>query len=242
MKPEIVREILNQVKNDYNVISEEFNQSRRELWTEILMFKKYVKIGDKVLDLGCGNGRLRLMFKDVKIEYIGIDNNQKLLELAEGNNEFDLENQKFVIGEMYNLPFADNSFDIIYCIAAFHHLPGEKLRLQTLSEIKRVLKPGGQLVMTNWNRWNKQYIKYIIKYAWLKIIGKNKMDFKDILVPWKNKKVERYYHVFTLGELKKLVDKSGLNYVDGFLSFWHQDKRSRLNYLKASNIVTIAKK
>src|SRR5215469_12359184 len=43
------------------------------------------------------------------------------------------------------LPFADATFDVVYCTTLLHHLP-QKARQQCLSEIRRVLRPGGRLL------------------------------------------------------------------------------------------------
>ena len=242
MKAKTVQKILEKSKNDYDEIALSFDQTRRYLWPGLKNFIKYIKPGDKVLDLGCGNGKLRLLFKDVKVDYVGVDNSKELIRLGQFKTEFELEKQKFIVADVTQLPFPDNSFDIIFFIAVFHHIPSKSLRLQTLKEAKRVLRPGGMLIMANWNRWQKPYLHYIIKYTWLKIIGKSKLDFKDIYLPWMDGKVKRYFHAFTLGELKRLTVKSGLKVEDGFLSSWDSKERGRFNYLSASNIVIIAKK
>lgn len=57
----------------YNQFASEFNKSRQNLWPELLEFKKYLKNGIKILDLGCGNGRLISLLKDYEIYYIGSD-------------------------------------------------------------------------------------------------------------------------------------------------------------------------
>ena len=240
MKENVAQEILNKVKADYCLIAADFDQTRKNLWPEHLLLKRYVRAGDRVLDLGCGNGRLRLIFQDVNVDYTGADNCQNFIELAGSSQDFKLPKQKFILSEMFDLPFADNSFDAIFCIAAFHHLPGKSLRFAALAEMKRVLKPGGRLVMTNWNRWQWQYLHYIIKYAALKIIGQNRLDFKDILIPWQGKGVERYYHAFTLGELKRLFNKAGFCLEENFLTSRQVEKK--VWYLQATNIVTVAKK
>ena len=245
MKPETVQKILDKVKSDYNTIAVDFDKSRQELWPGSIEFKKYVQPGDNVLDAGCGNGKLRLMFKDVKVDYFGVDISQNLLTIAQKNSQFALPNQQFFNAEIFQLPFADNFFDVIFCIAVFHHLPGYELRLKALREFQRVLKPGGVLVMSNWNRWQRQSIYYIIKFTFLKIFGKSDLAFKDIFLPWQEGKVKRYYHAFTLGELKKLVIKSDLNLVDQYLSYWDISCRQKvwpLGYIKGANIVTVAKK
>jgi len=242
MKPETIQKILEQTKSDYNTIASDFDQTRSYLWPGLFDFKKYVKAGDKILDLGCGNGKLRLLFKDLAVDYTGLDNSAELLKIAESRNDFKLAKQNFIQADISSLPLADNSFDIIFFIAVFHHIPGNQLRLKVLTEVKRILKPGGVLIMTNWNRYQKEFLGQLIHYTFLKIIGKSDLDFKDIWLPWMQGKVHRYYHLFTLGELKKLVIESGLEIQGNYLAYWGGKKASNFSYQKAANLVTIAKK
>ncbi|MFA6255442.1 MAG: class I SAM-dependent methyltransferase [Patescibacteria group bacterium] len=242
MKSQTVQKILEQTKNDYDTIASDFDCTRRWLWPGLDDFKNYVKAGDRILDLGCGNGKLRLLFKDINLEYIGLDNSQKLLAIAESDSKFKIANQKFIKADVTPLSFPDNYFDVVFFIAVFHHIPSDQLRQQTLEEIRRVLKPGGILVMANWNHWRKEHLHYIIKYTWLKMISKSDLDFKDIFLPWMGGKVKRYFHAFTLGELKRLINKSGLKLEGNFLSYWDNKNKSKFNYLGTSNLVTIARK
>lgn len=246
MKDEIAKKILEQTKQNYNTIAVDFNKTRQYVWPGVKDFKKYVKAGDRILDLGCGNGKLRLLFKNVKVDYIGIDNSRQLLNLAETNFNFRIANQKFIFADITDLPFPDSYFDVIFGIATFHHLPSKELRFKALVEVKRVMKKGGVLIMTNWNLWDQKHLHYIIKYAALKIIGKSKLDFKDIYLPWMGGKVRRYYHAFTLEELKKIISRSGLKVEENFLSYLERkqknSKQKKFHYLNAANIVTIAKK
>jgi len=244
MKPQTAQKILEEVEKSYNGIAADFDQTRNYLWPGLKDFKRYLKPGDKILDLGCGNGKLRLLLKDLDITYTGIDSAAELLKIAEERSDFKLPKQTFIKADVLHLPFPENSFDVIFFIAVFHHVPSSNFRLKVLQEIKRVLKPGGLLIMTNWNRYQKRgpQLKYIIKYTALKIIGKSKLDFKDIYLPWMGGQSYRYYHAFTLGELRKLVNESGLELKDNYLAAWEGNRAGNFNYLNAANLVTIAKK
>ncbi len=244
MKPDTAQKILSEVKESYDSIASDFNQTRNYLWPGLKDFKKFTVEGSKILDLGCGNGKLRLLFKEKNVFYTGVDSSSELLNIAENRKDFKLPYQKFLKAEAFSLPFENDSFDIVFFIAVFHHIPGIELRLKTLKEIRRVLNPGGILVMTNWNRYQAkgQQLKYIIKYALLKIFQRSNLDFKDIYLPWMKGKAYRYYHAFTLGELKKIVRNSGLMLEDNYLAEWSGKKSGRLSYLKSANLVTIAKK
>ena len=244
MRPEAARKILDEVRQSYNGIAADFNQTRNYLWPGLKDFKKFVKPRQKILDLGCGNGKLRLLLKDSDIDYTGLDNSSELLKIAENHPDFKLGRQKFVESNILTLPFTDNSFDVIFFIAVLHHIPSDDFRHKVLKEINRILKSGGILVMINWNRYQVKgpQLKYIIKYTLLKIIGKTDLDFKDIYLPWMGGKAYRYYHAFTLGELDKLIKKSGLKLLDNYLAYWDGKKALRFQYFKAANLVTIAKK
>ncbi|OGY43967.1 MAG: hypothetical protein A2731_02450 [Candidatus Buchananbacteria bacterium RIFCSPHIGHO2_01_FULL_39_8] len=242
MKSEVAQKILEQTKQTYDDIAADFDKTRQYLWPGMSSFKQYVKADDRVLDLGCGNGKLRLLFKDVNVDYLGVDNSSNQIEFAKSRSDFRVAHQKFVAAEVFQLPLADNSFNVVFCLAVLHHIPSTKLRLKTLTEIKRVLKPDGILIMSNWNRWQAQYLHYITKHTALKIIGQSELDFKDIFLPWMGGRAMRYYHAFTLGEIRGLIKKSGLKIDDNSLTYWGGKKASRFSYLKAANIVTIAKK
>lgn len=218
MKRKYADYLSKKTKDDYNLIAEDFSNTRSFIPEGLRLFSKYVENGDKILDFGCGNGRLIEIFNDKKIEYIGTDNSEKLIEIARKK----YPRHKFMVAPDLNLPFSDNYFDKVYSLAVFHHIPSEEFRLQFLNEIKRILKPGGLLVLTVWNLWHlwfhpllwlrykrlRKYFILILKYTFLKILGKSKLDFKDIFMPWQNTTL-RYIHCFAKGEFKKIVRKSG---------------------------------
>lgn len=213
MKLNYAKKILEDTKRNYNLIADDFSRTRQNLWPELSFLRDYAQDNDKILDLGCGNGRLLEILKDYNIEYTGVDSSVKLIETAK--NKYQKSNfkisAKFIVADGLDLPFPDNYFDKIFSIAVLHHIPSHEWRLKFLSEARRVLKQDGAAVFTVWNLWQKKGIKFQIKYFLFKILGLSRLDFKDILMPYtaKNIKVWRYYHAFTQKELSDLFGKAG---------------------------------
>jgi ubiquinone/menaquinone biosynthesis C-methylase UbiE len=222
---------IKQNKEVYNKIAKLFSKTRKFLWYDLEPLVKYTKNGDKILDLGCGNGRLYQLFQGLSIEYIGVDQSEGQIETAREKYP-DLD---FKVAEMRDLPFEDDFFDNIYCIATFHHLPDEKTRLEALAEMKRVLKSGGRIMFTNWNLHSKSAGKYVEKGKWKIQEGSD----SDFLVPWLTQEGEvlgeRYYYGFKFDELEKLFEKADLKLEEQY--YTKKGKKSSLE--EGNNIVSV---
>lgn len=215
MDKQTEKELLEVVKKNYDQIADQYNETRKKhispLWDELSEITKEVSPGKKILDLGCGNGRLLDFFKDKQIEYLGVDTSKELLKHAQENHP----GYKFKEGNLLELgKVSEIDFDYVFSIAVLHHIPGLNLRVQVLRQIRNKVKENGKVIITVWNLWNiEKCRKKIVKNILLKIIGKNLMDIGDIRYDWKNSEgdrvSERYYHAFTKGELKKIAKKAG---------------------------------
>lgn len=202
--------LLKKIKDDYNLIAEEWSRLKIEPPEVMKVLAKYTFEGEKVLDLGCGNGRLFEVFEDKKIDYFGVDISEKMIEIAKKK----YPQGNFQVADALNLPFPENYFDKVYSIAVLHHIPSNEFRIQFFREVKRVLKPGGFLILSVWNlnpvnmlligEW-KRFFGFL-KATILKILGRSKLDFKDFYIPWRGICL-RYIHWFTRNELKKLAEK-----------------------------------
>jgi ubiquinone/menaquinone biosynthesis C-methylase UbiE len=202
MKKEYAEQLLKKTKEDYNQIAEEFSITRKEIWDEIdFLFDDYVIPGDKILDLGCGNGRFFELLKDKDVNYIGVDFSEKLIEIAKKK----YPKVKFQVADALNLPFPNNYFDIIYSIAVLHHIPSREFRQQFLKEARRILKPNGLLILTVWKLKSKKNWSLFLKYTTLKLIGK--LERRDAFQSW-GKKMERYLHLFSMEELSELANEA----------------------------------
>jgi len=252
------KQIIEELKENYDELSREFSNTRAHLWTEFSELAEYVKNGDKVLDLGCGNGRLYELFKDRPVEYVGIDNSLRLIELAKKNQlPSKFQAPQFLVADALEMPFKNQEFDIIFSIAVLHHIPSVELRQQFLDNCYKALKPDGRLILTVWNFWQP---RLLLKYRlWPTIFGfhRRELDPGDVLIPWKMrvprsetlalheknlppifKIIDRYYHAFRHKELTKLLTGSGFKVEKRY----YVRRGQKTDWLNGYNLVIIAKK
>ena len=101
---------------------------------------------DTLLDAGCGPAPLIALLAGMYPEkhFTGIDLTPAMIEKAKEKN---LANAEFVVGDCENLPFEDNSFDVIVCCESFHHYPNPQ---DFFDSVQRCLKPGGILFLRDY--------------------------------------------------------------------------------------------
>jgi ubiquinone/menaquinone biosynthesis C-methylase UbiE len=188
MKNKDAQNIMRNLQEDYNLMAESFSATRDRMWPELKFMFDYSKKNEKILDLGCGNGRFSKYLQET--DYTGVDFSEKMIEQAKKR----FPDKKFIVADALNLPFEDNYFDKIYSVAMIHQIPSHKYRLEALIEIKRTLKPNGQIFLTAWKALGAQ--------------GSHRFERgegKDVFL-----KRERYYYLFEKGELSKLTEEAGL--------------------------------
>jgi len=128
MDKDYAKKILEETRENYNIISQDFSRTRNKFWEEMGFISKYVNDNEKVLDLGCGNGRLYELFQDKTIDYCGVDFSEKLIDIAKKR----YPQFKFQVADALNLPFPADYFDKVFSIAVLHHIPSKELRLKFL--------------------------------------------------------------------------------------------------------------
>ena len=113
-----------------------------------LLDQAQIRSGHRVLDVGCGTGSLVIQLKRLcpDTEVIGLDPDPKALARARHKAACDAVSVQLDRGFGDELPYAEASFDRVLSSLMFHHLPTDE-KGKTLRAIRRVLKPGGEFHM-----------------------------------------------------------------------------------------------
>ena len=110
-----------------------------------------LKPGEAVLDVGCGTGDLTLRAaRKVGAEgrTAGIDASPNMIKIATRKAAKKGRDVDFRLAAIEDLPFADGEFDAALSSFMVHHLPDD-LKVRGLAEVRRVLMPGGRLVVVD---------------------------------------------------------------------------------------------
>lgn len=175
-------------KQVWNAIAPDWYKFKENTAPQNIEFIKETK--GKILDLGCGTGR---HFTKTEAEIYAVDFSNEMIKYAKLKaKKLKLKNIKFFVADAWKLPFPDNYFDAVLCIAVMHCIQTKAKRQKVLDEIYRVLKPKGRAKIANWNKESGRF--------------KNKK--KESYIGWRDKG-KRYYYFYTEDELKKEIEKSG---------------------------------
>ncbi|NJD99641.1 class I SAM-dependent methyltransferase [Thermococcus sp. LS1] len=167
---------------------------RTEKW---LVFSMLQTKSGKALDLGCGTGNYTLELKKRGFDVIGLDASEGMLEIARAKG------LNCIKGDAYSLPFPDESFDLVLSVTMFEFIHKPE---QVISEIHRVLKPGGEVLIGTMN-------------------GRSSWFFFKRLKSLFVETAYRYARFYTPRELELLLKNGGFTEVESagvifFPSFW----------------------
>lgn len=228
------------MKGAYEEIATHFSQTRAAPWESFKQIALEIHSGDRVLDLGCGNGRFfDFLQTNCDLYYTGLDQSPQLLTIAR-KRYGESKHCAWVEGNLLHLPFPDSSFDAVTAIASLYHIPSSAFRQRALNEIARVLKPGGRAAVTNWNLWQRRFWLHHLA-AWPKILVRS-ADLGDCWIPWKSPdrrvQTHRYGHAFRPAELRRLAQRADLR-----VEHCHYDRKGqRSSWLHGANLLLYAKK
>lgn len=114
------------------------------------LLKAHVRPGDRVLDVGCGGGHyLRSLRKVIRVpfSYTGVDATPLFIDTARRAWKGD-PGAKFLVGDIFDLPFDDGDFDLVLCNNVLYHLPRLVRPMEELLRVTRRLLQARTLVGT----------------------------------------------------------------------------------------------
>jgi ubiquinone/menaquinone biosynthesis C-methylase UbiE len=179
------------VHDVYNKIASEFDLTRgNNHWKSVTEFINSTPETDIIGDICCGNGKyMRLNPKKFK----GCDISDELIKICTDDG------LDCIKGNLLDIPFIDDEFDHVICIAALHHLSTKERRLKAINELIRICKKSGKIFIQVW------------ALEQTKDTGKIFTE-QESLIPWHTRDkdrtiVQRYYHLFVKDELEELVSE-----------------------------------
>ena len=162
-KTEQVSEMFDTISHRYDLLNKILSFNLDKKWRQKAINTLLSNKPTKILDIACGTADMSILAakKSKQLEIIGVDISEKMVSIGKQKviNQYLSNNIKLIIADTLNLPFADNSFDgamVAFGIRNFENLD------KGLLEIKRVLKPGGRLIILEFSYPTKILNKFIV--------------------------------------------------------------------------------
>ena len=160
--------------------------------------------GDRLIDLGCGSGRLAwALGQSMQVDYLGIDIVPALLDYAASKSP---PGYRFVLNRALTIPAPDQSADMVTAFSVFTHLLHSESYIY-MEEAFRVLRPGGRLVFS--------FLEFADPVHWLVFAGTVTAQ-RNSTVPHLNQFIER-------GAIDLWAEKLGFlreAFIDGSAAPW----------------------
>ena len=154
-----------------------------------------------LLDIGCSTGHMTQVYGSVFGKVVGIDIDESAVRHAEQNN--DLDNVIFSVSDSMSLGFEDDVFDCVTCTQIYEHVPDAD---RLMSEIYRVLKPGGVCYFAAGNRVKFMEPHYglpllsippkRIGHLYVRLAGKAELYYETHLSYWGLRKLVSQFSIF----------------------------------------------
>lgn len=194
----------NIIAEQYDIISESFDNTRVRIWKTVTNYLNNINEKEKLLDVGCGNGKNMLYAQKLGYECTGIDISKKLINICKEkklNVEYsDILNYK-----------SDDKYNKIIAIAVLHHLENIDKQKEAILIMINILEDNGILLVSFWSK-EKEYN--------IEEIKKNKKDYRDFkvganYVSWKLNNetiIKRFYYIHDNESINNLVKSIGYKY------------------------------
>ncbi|MEA1907345.1 MAG: class I SAM-dependent methyltransferase [Euryarchaeota archaeon] len=149
------------------------------MWTSVID-EMGATSGNKVLDVCCGTGVMCARIADVVGEggaVVGVDLSEKMLKCADKKKreKREKDNVRFCLSNAEEIPYDDGCFDCASITFGLHEMP-HQVRMNVLCEMRRVIKPGGKIVVLDYSYPTNKLIQCLFT-IWMFVEGKTAKDF-----------------------------------------------------------------
>jgi len=200
--PEKIKKMFDEIAPKYDFMNNIISFGLHKFIKKSAVNKLKLKNGAKVLDLCCGTGDISKLLADKKEveKVVGADFSITMLELAAAKNSH--EKIQYINADCLNLPFDDNSFDVVTIFFGLRNIPDKN---GAINEIYRVLNPEGQVLHLDFQNGNR-FFDFLFNFfapLFAKVFSKNYDAYKYLV------KTKRGF--FKPDELKELFALHNLN-------------------------------
>ncbi len=158
---------------------ERFRYATQPFMNDVVGFDKFR--GKKILEIGCGLGTDLLQFGRGGADVTGVDLTPKSIELVKKRFTLAGIQVDARVADAENLPFENDTFDVVYSFGVLHHTPNTQ---KAIDEVRRVLKPGGKIIIMLYNRTSMHVWLGVPLYALLRLSGKKKTGSQTTTDSW----------------------------------------------------------
>ena len=179
----------------------DINLELSKMLCDYALLSKVSLLDKRVLNIGCSEPVDEVFWVNLVKEWHALDINEAAINVAKKLASEALPPQlyaklKFIVGDATMLDLEDEYYEVVVSFSTIDHIPDKEDRAKAVSEMCRVLKPGGYLIITVPNKWDLYYS-----------YNSNKLQKEG-------KAIFGYEYQFSPLELKRLLKLNGLKIVD----------------------------
>lgn len=195
--------------------------------------------GTRLLEVATGPGHVAFGFAEECDQVVGIDITETQLEIAKGKKEErDVDNIHFEKGDAENLPYENNSFDVVVCRLAFHHFEDPPL---VIEEMARVCRPNGTIAVddiivsefserasyqnTFEGLRDPSHVRALALSEIIALFSQSKIEVMDVISGVNVQEVEQWLSLAktpksAADEVRQIIEEDAHNDLSGTRPFW----------------------
>jgi ubiquinone/menaquinone biosynthesis C-methylase UbiE len=207
--------------DDFDSIGSLVEKARKGLYAQYL--DDQIPSGIRVLECGCGTGQLSTFLSIANRQCLGVDMCMASLRCGDGfRQKQELQRLNFIQGNIFNLPIAEESFDLVISKGVLHHTPDCH---KAFHEVAKRVKKGGYLIIGLYNLYGR--VPTHLRRALYRVVPplRRRGDFvmRKVIqsaekrrIWWEDQYNNPHETSHSVDQLLKWFDEAGIEYVNAF--------------------------